>query len=110
MPTYWRNAAVTRNSFIRHGVVAGGFCLCFFLGLAIAAFGAGPAHADATQTRVASADLACAPSARVPPCRCICTKDYRPVCGRTPEGAQFTYANPCMAGCAGAIVIRPGRC
>lgn len=89
------------------GVVAGGFCLCFFLGLAIAAFE--PAYAAATTARGAAAP-ACAPNARTPPCRCICTKDYRPVCGRTPEGGTFTYANPCMAGCAGAIVIRPGRC
>ena len=103
---------MTLGPLFRHGVfgvVAGGFCLCFFLVPAIAAFAAGPAYAGAMTARRAAAP-ACATPARTPLRPCICTREYKPVCGRTPEGGTFTYANPCMAGCAGAIVIRPGRC
>lgn len=37
---------------------------------------------------------------------CICTKDYRPVCG---ENGQ-TYPNPCQAGCEKVKVAHDGPC
>jgi hypothetical protein len=44
------------------------------------------------------------------PRQCICTMEYNPVCGRTPNGAEITFSNPCRARCAGATAIRPGPC
>ena len=37
---------------------------------------------------------------------CGCTKDYTPVCGANNQ----TYANPCLAKCAGATLAHPGPC
>ncbi|MFN3657134.1 MAG: Kazal-type serine protease inhibitor family protein [Pseudolabrys sp.] len=45
-----------------------------------------------------------------PPGRCVCTREYRPVCGRLPDGTERTFPNACTAGCAGAVVVRPGKC
>ncbi len=45
-----------------------------------------------------------------PPRSCVCTREYKPVCGRTAEGVEKTFANACLARCAGAPVLRPGKC
>lgn len=37
---------------------------------------------------------------------CICTKDYRPVCGKNGQ----TYPNPCQAGCEKVEVAHDGPC
>jgi hypothetical protein len=37
---------------------------------------------------------------------CICTKDYRPVCGKNGQ----TYPNPCQAGCEKVEVAHAGPC
>ena len=37
---------------------------------------------------------------------CICTKDFRPVCGKDGN----TYPNPCQAGCAKVEVASEGAC
>lgn len=37
---------------------------------------------------------------------CICTKDFRPVCGKDGN----TYPNPCQAGCAKVEVAAEGAC
>jgi hypothetical protein len=37
---------------------------------------------------------------------CICTKDYRPVCGKN----GLTYPNACQAECDGVTVYTPGSC
>lgn len=37
---------------------------------------------------------------------CICTKDYRPVCGKN----GVTYPNPCQAGCDKVEVASDGPC
>lgn len=44
-----------------------------------------------------------------PPRSCVCTREYKPVCGRTAEGVEKTFANDCLARCA-ASSIRPGKC
>jgi hypothetical protein len=44
------------------------------------------------------------------PRQCICTMEYDPVCGRTVDGVEITFSNPCRARCAGATVIRRGAC
>lgn len=49
------------------------------------------------------------PSA-MPPHQCICTMEYNPVCGRTADGIELTFSNPCRARCAGAAIIRRGPC
>lgn len=37
---------------------------------------------------------------------CICTKDYRPVCGKNGQ----TYPNPCQAGCEKVEIDHQGPC
>lgn len=37
---------------------------------------------------------------------CICTKDYRPVCGKNGQ----TYPNPCQAGCEKVEIASEGPC
>jgi hypothetical protein len=37
---------------------------------------------------------------------CICTMDYKPVCGCN----QKTYANACSAECAGIMYYKSGKC
>lgn len=37
---------------------------------------------------------------------CICTKDYRPVCGKN----GVTYPNPCQAGCDKVKEFTEGPC
>lgn len=41
----------------------------------------------------------------------ICTREYRPVCGRLSNGSVKTYSNPCTA-CSHAEVVSytPGPC
>jgi hypothetical protein len=46
----------------------------------------------------------------MPPRQCICTMEYNPVCGRTADGTEMTFSNPCRARCAGATIIRRGPC
>lgn len=45
-----------------------------------------------------------------PAADCICTMEYDPVCARTPDGTERTFANPCQARCAAATIIRRGQC
>jgi hypothetical protein len=40
----------------------------------------------------------------------FCTREYRPVCARTPFGRLRTFPNRCEARAAGARVVHPGRC
>lgn len=42
--------------------------------------------------------------------KCYCTREYKPVCGLLPNGRMQTFANACTADCAGAMVVRRGRC
>jgi hypothetical protein len=56
-----------------------------------------------------SQDKSTKPAVTVPQ-QCVCTMEYDPVCGRTRGGNEASYSNPCQARCAGATVIKRGRC
>jgi hypothetical protein len=93
---------------LRHYAFAGAVCF----GAVVMAFGAARAEDMKTPGALASGGLLadCATPASTPLRPCICTREYKPVCGRTPGGAALTYSNACMARCAGAAVVRSGRC
>lgn len=74
--------------------------------LFVAAIGCG-AERSPEQTTPTSASLTTCTEPRPE----ICTRDYRPVCGRTEDGRSQTYGNACDA-CSQRDVVghRPGPC
>ena len=91
-----------------------GIAASLWLGAVIGAFGFDSVCAEERNSKGQTLDGQ--PSApRVEPAltlprQCVCTMEYDPVCGRTGQGVDTTFSNPCRARCAGATVIRRGAC
>jgi hypothetical protein len=75
----------------------------------------------AVLTVLLAAPLAAVPAAAVPAAAApssgiewsaqrFCTREYRPVCARTPFGRLRTFPNRCEARNADARIVHPGRC
>lgn len=103
--------AARMGFLFRHYVVVVGL----WLGVVVVVFGVGMVHAEDKNTfsppamdRPPSTSLT-TPAVTLPR-QCICTMEFDPVCGRTPEGAELTFSNPCRAHCVSATVIRRGPC
>jgi hypothetical protein len=98
------------NSYMRTSSIAASLCL----GAVIGAFGFDFVCAEERNPKGQTVDGQLS-TPRVGPAltlprQCICTMEYDPVCGRTAEGVEVTFSNPCRARCAGATVIRRGGC
>ena len=64
-----------------------------------------PAGAEAASGESAQADSESIDETRCPETRPqICTREYRPVCGRLADGSSKTYSNGCEA-CADSEVV-----
>lgn len=95
------------NGLTLTGALSGAFVL--LLGVVMASGAARAADMKSPGVWTQSAPLADrATPATIRLCRC--TREYKPVCGRSPGGSAQTYPNACVARCAGASGIRGGRC